>query len=200
MGWLIVLGVLVVLGCLPIGVKAEYYENGPAVSALIGPLNLTVFPKEKKTKEKSKKNAPTKKKFASHQQVKQKRGGKLTDFLPIMNEVLDFLVDFRQRLRVRNLEFKLVLAADDPCDLSIRYGSICAAVGGVLPLLERAFVIKHRKINVECDYIAEESLVESCIEFTFSLANLLWIMLFHGSRILSKYYKIMKLTKDGATL
>ena len=200
MGWLIALGVLIIIGCLPVGIKAEYDEDGPSAFAFIGPIRLVTFLKEKKNRKKVKTAATGDKKFASHRHVKKKRGGKLTDFMPLLNVILDFLRDFHHKIKVRILEFKLVMAGDDPCDLSVRYGSTCAAIGAVLPILERAFTIKKRKINVECDFTAEETLVEGNVEIVISLAKLLWFVMFHGSRILSGYSKIMKLTKDGANL
>ena len=73
----------------------------------------------------------------------------VTDFLPLVKVVLQFLDGFRRKLRVNVLELKVVLAADDPCDLAVNYGRAWAAVGNLMPSLERVFVIQKRNIEVE---------------------------------------------------
>ena len=60
--------------------------------------------------------------------------------------MLDLLADFKGKLRVDILELDLVLAGGDPCDLGIKYGKAWAAVGNLLPQLERVFVIRKRNI------------------------------------------------------
>lgn len=56
---------------------------------------------------------------------------------------LNFLGDFRRKLRVNRLELKLILAGGDPCDLAVNYGRAWTAVGNLMPQLERLFVIKN---------------------------------------------------------
>ena len=52
MGWLIALAVLILLGCLPLGIKACYDAAGPSVALIIGPARVPVFPGKKKAKRK----------------------------------------------------------------------------------------------------------------------------------------------------
>ena len=49
MGWLITLGVLVLLAVLPLGVYVRYHEDGLQVKIIAGPLRLQVIPAKKKT-------------------------------------------------------------------------------------------------------------------------------------------------------
>ena len=54
MGWWIALGVIFLLGILPLGVSARYSGEGPLLRVVIGPVRLTLFPREKaKTCEKN---------------------------------------------------------------------------------------------------------------------------------------------------
>ena len=44
MGWLITLGILLLLGILPLGVSAIFDEDGARVRIVAGPLKIQVFP------------------------------------------------------------------------------------------------------------------------------------------------------------
>lgn len=50
MGWWIALGVIFLLGILPLGVSARYSGEGPLLRVVIGPVRLTLFPRKKKEK------------------------------------------------------------------------------------------------------------------------------------------------------
>ena len=52
MCWLIALTVLVLLGCLPVGISAIYDVSGPLVRLIAGPIRITLFPTKKKDKPK----------------------------------------------------------------------------------------------------------------------------------------------------
>ena len=47
MGWWIALGVIFLLGILPLGVSARYSGEGPLLRVVIGPVRLTLFPRQK---------------------------------------------------------------------------------------------------------------------------------------------------------
>ena len=64
MGWLITLGVVVLLAVLPLGVNVNYDSRGPLIRIIAGPVKITVFPLPKKEK-KEKKNKNSGKKAAS---------------------------------------------------------------------------------------------------------------------------------------
>ena len=107
---------------------------------------------------------------------KKKSGGPITDFLPLVKVVLKFLDGFRRKLRVNVLELKLIMAADDPCDLATNYGRAWAAVGNLMPQLERVFVIKKRNIEVECDFTADKTRVLARLDLTITLGRILGLV------------------------
>ena len=159
MGWLITLVILVVLAWIPLGATIRYNTDGLSLKIIAGPIRLTVLPKknkEEKSKKKPKdKSAPKKVKASSTQPAtpkQEEKGGPITDFLPLVNTALDLLNAFRKKLRIDRLELKLIMAADDPCDLAVNYGRAWAAVGNLFPRLERWLVIKKRDVEVECDF------------------------------------------------
>lgn len=200
-GLLIALGILILLAILPLGVSAIYNEDGALVRVIAGPVRLTVFPlKKKEKKEKKTKKTKVKKKTSEPKKKKEpsKSGGSILDFLPLLNVALDFLNDFRKKLRVNLLEMKLVMAGGDPCDLALNYGKAWAALGNITPFLDRAFVIKKRDLNVECDFTADKTLVYARLDLTITLGRLLILVVCGAVRAIKEYLNIMNKRKGGA--
>ena len=128
-----------------------------------------------------------------------KKGGPITDFLPLVKIALDMLGAFRRRLRVNMLELKLVMAADDPCDLAVNYGRAWAAVGNLMPRLERVFAIKKRNIEVECDFETAKTLVTARLDLTITLGRILATAVVYGVKALIEFLKIKNKRKGGAS-
>ena len=127
-----------------------------------------------------------------------KKGGSITDFLPLVKIALDFLGDFKRKLRVNFLELKLVMAGGDPCDLAVNYGRAWTALGNLLPRLERFLVIKKRDVDVQCDFTASKTTVIARVDLTITLGRLLAAVVAFAVRALIAYLKIMKKRKGGA--
>ena len=201
MGRLIGLGIVVLLAVLPLGVRIRYDCDGIAVTVLAGPVRILVFPRPKKEKKKKEKPKPEKKKTAPSEKEppkKEKAGGSLTDFLPLVKLALELLNCFRRKLRVDNLRLKLVLAGDDPCDLAVNYGRAWAALGNLLPRLERVLVIRKRDLNVECDFTEDSTVVTAGLDITITLGRLIALAVVYGLRGLKEFLSISKKRKGGA--
>jgi hypothetical protein len=205
MFWLITAGVLVLLAVLPLGVSAAYDEGGPLVRLIAGPIRIQVYPAKSK-KEKAKDQKPKKttekkqEKKKTEEKPAEKKGGSVRDFLPLVSLVLEFLNDFRRKLRVNQLQLRVILAGDDPCDLAVNYGKAWAALGNLMPQLERVLVIQKRDVEVECDFISNQTLIVAKLDLTITLGRLLAVSLYHGVRILWQFLIIMKTRKGGAKL
>lgn len=206
MGWLIALAIIVLLAILPLGASVKYDSGGPLVRLIAGPVRITLFPMKKKKKEKPKdeeaktppKKEPAPKKEPEKKDApKERSGGSITDFLPLVKVVFDFLGDFRRKLRVNVLELKIILAGDDPCDLATNYGRAWAALGNLWPRLERWCVIKKRDVEVECDFTASETTVYARLDLTITLGRLVSLAVCYGIRALKELLKIMKSRKGG---
>ena len=213
MGWLIAFAVIFLLAILPLGASVKYNADGPLVRIIAGPIRFTVFPVKKREKKPKKEKVP--KKNAEPEEVlpqketepdkkaddkpveKKEKGGSILDFLPLVQVALDFLGDFRRRLRLNRLELKLIMAGDDPCDLALNYGRAWAAVGNLMPLLERAFVIKKRDVEVECDFTASEMLIIARLDITITLGRILSLLAVYAVRALVKFLKINKKRKQN---
>ena len=191
MGIWIAAAVLLALAMLPLGVRVRYNDAGFVLKVIAGPLKITLFPRKKKVKkqknEKKTESAATGDKPTQPPEPAsepKEKGGSLTRFLPLIKLGLQFLGDFRQKLRLDNLYLRLILAGDDPCDLAVNYGRAWAAVGNLMPQMERLFVIKKRDIQVECDFTVEEISVVARMDITIALGRLLMLAVVYGVRVL----------------
>lgn len=191
--WLIVAAVLFGLFWLPIGIRAVYREENSGVWLLIGPFKFLLYP-EKKEKEQSKNVSDRK------NPKDKKQGGSYNNFFSIARIVLEFLSQFRRKLRVKNLELKLTLAGDDPADLAINYGRAWAAVGALTPQLERLLTIKKRDIQVLCDFVGNKTHVFAKIDATIDLGSFLYLLMRHGSKTFKQLFSSENLQKGGAQL
>lgn len=196
MGWLIALGVLLLLALMPLGVRFAYDDSGADLRLLVGPFPAKLTFGGKK-KEKKQKKQP-KEKTGTSGKGTSKSGGSLTDFLPLLDTFLDLLSDFRRKLRIRSLRARLILGGDDPCDLAISYGSAQAALGNLIALLENSFVIQKRDVEVECDFTSEKTTITFYAVLVMPLYRLLWLVLRYGIQALRQYLAIHNQHKGGA--
>lgn len=211
MGWLIALGILLAIEMIPVGLRVRYNDAGMRLWVLAGPVRINLYPRPQKEKKEKQENAPQKdkkpttgKKASEQKEAKTdpaaapEKGGRLTDFLPLAQMALEFLGDFRRKLRLDNLYFRLILAGEDPYQVAVSYGRCWAAVGNLLPQLDRLFVIQKRDIEVECDFTASETLVIFHLDLTITIGRLLTTAGKFSVRVLKEYLKIRKKRKGGA--
>lgn len=186
--WLLILLIVVALICmLPIGIIATYDVSGCKVALRVGFLKFLVLPKKTKPK---KKTVSENKNSVQKEEIK---GGSWKNFLPIIRTIISFLNDLRLRITVKDFIFKLTMAGDDPCDLGTNYGRTWAAASALQPHLNRFFRIKKQKIDINCDYCAEQTKVYCHVSATISLFRLVRLLIRHGQRIYKQYSELKKL-------
>ena len=203
MGWLIALGVLVLIAIIPAGASIFYDEDGFRAFVIAGPFRIPVFPvKKKEKKEKPKKEVKKKTGKSSTAKAKpkekKKKGGSLLDFLPVLDKVLDFLSAFRRKLRVPHLELKLILGGGDPSDVAYNYGRGWVVLGNLMPLLDSVLYIKKRDLEVECDFLAEKTTVVARFDISITIGRLLSLVIVQGVPVLYKLLKVLNKRKGGA--
>lgn len=197
MGWLIFLGVLVLLGCLPLGVRLNFDEGGFRAAVLIGRMSVPLYPvprwlQNMPSRHKKEEQSPEPKPKGAEPQSQEQPGGGIRRFLPFVRLGLELLGDFRRKLRVNFLRLRLTLAGEDPCDLAVNYGRAWAALGNLMPNLERALVIRKRDVEIQCDFQAEETTVVFAMDLTMTLGRLLGLALGYGLRALKLFLTMKK--------
>ena len=196
MGWGIGFAILALILLLPLGVRFRYDDQGAQGFLLIGIFPIRLFPKKSKG-EKTEKKETVKKEQATTKTESAKSGGSLTDFLPLVQTALDFLSDFRRKIRVRKLVLHITLAGGDPDALALNYGKANALLGNLDPFLERFFVIRKKDIGFGCDFICDETLVFADVVIDITVGRLLWLLLRYGIRALKQLFQISNLRKGG---
>lgn len=193
-GLMIAVAVLFVLAMIPLGVLV-CYEKEPVVKIIIGFVRLTVFPLPDRMRRKKKKKAqktPQQPKAAVEADNTKPTSTEISDYIPFLQLGIDFLNAFRKKLRIQQLNVRVIMAGDDPCDLAVSYGRAWAAAGNLISALERVFVIKKRDIEVECDFTATKTVFNVKAELTITLGRILMLAAIYGIRAVRAYLSMKK--------
>lgn len=202
-GWLIALGVVLIVLALipliPVRLNLIYNEEGLNYKLFCGLLKIKPewLESEEGLKPRLQRDAKviTKKAKAA---ATEKDGGDLSQFWPFLEALGKFLNDLRKKLRVKKMELYWILGGEDPCELAISYGKAWAAVGNVLPLLERIFVIKKRDVQVFCDFMSPKTKVYLRLRITMPLFRLVSLLVQYGVPAYREYEKITNIDEGGA--
>ena len=187
MWWLIILGILLFVAFVPFFARFSYDESGYRFRVLWGIFPIKRLPGKKRQNNKEKPKKKT---------LSETSGGKLSELIPIVKIGCGFLNALRKKMKLK-LELRVLMAGDDPCDLAINYGRAWAATGSLIPLLEESFIIKKRKIQIDCDFGAEETLVKADLRAHIATWKLIGIAAKYGFRLLKHYAKSMKSKESG---
>lgn len=178
MWWIIpvaIVAVLVILAILPVGLRVIYDRDGLTVKLLVGlipyKLNLTEI-NEMQLQRRLKKKKRIEE-DPNYQPRIIKPNGTLREFFPLLDLYLQLLFNEKYKLRVRLLELKLTMAGDDPFDLAMNYGRAQTIINGLMPQLERFLNIKRRKLDIGCDFLAEETMIYARADLQIPLSMLI---------------------------
>lgn len=179
---LIVLGVLVLIGLLPAGVKLRYDDGDVEAKLKLGPLRVPLLPvrqprgkklarrhgkkikaEQESRKKKAEKRARKKKKKEEEKQKPkeqrareraERRRKKLSfeDLTQLLGLALEVVGKLPKKLMMNELYLHVTYSGSDAAQAAIGYGRSWAVVGAVLPVLERAFRIRKRDVGVDLDY------------------------------------------------
>ena len=188
---LVIFTVLVLIGCIPVGVDARYNAEGVFLAAKLGPLRLQLLPqkpKKKPKKRKQQKKQPEKAPAKAGTQEKKPNpllSGGVDGLMQLLDLAFDMLGDLRRKLRVNELMLRVLIGgADDPAKAAMGYGRAWAAIGVITPALERLFVIKKRDIQPALDYTISNTQVDAQLVTTITIGRSLALALRAGIRFL----------------
>ena len=188
---LVIFAVLVLIGCIPVGVDVRYNAEGVFLAAKLGPFRLQLLPqkpKKKPKKRKQQKKQPEKAPAKAEPQEKKPNpllSGGVDGLMQLLDLAFDTLGDLRRKLRVNELTLRVLIGgADDPAKAAMGYGRAWAAIGVITPALERLFVIKMRDIQPALDYTISNTQVDAHLVTTITIGRSLALALRAGIRFL----------------
>ena len=188
---LVIFAVLVLIGCIPVGVDARYSADGVFLMAKLGPFLLQLLPqkpKKKPKKQKPQQKQPKKTPAKAEPQEKKPNpllSGGVDGLMQLLDLAFDTLGDLRRKLRVNELTlYVLIGGADDPAKAAMGYGRAWAAIGAITPSLERLFVIKKRDIRPALDYTISNTQIDAHLVTTITIGRSLALALRAGIRFL----------------
>lgn len=191
MGWQIALavaaaitGVAVLVIYLPVGIRATYDQRGLKTRYTVFSIPIMSFD----LMDDEEKSISLNKILTSTGKVKKqpqpeaiqkapRTADKLSQFWEDMKLLLRFYWGLLDIVVLKRLELKLVLAGDDPMDLAMHYGETCAAVGGLIAVVENILTIASRNISVECDFTAENTTLTARLDFVVPLGKVIGYVL-----------------------
>lgn len=187
---LVILAVLVLIGCIPVGVDARYNADGVFLAAKLGPFRLQLLPQKPKKKPKKRKQQKQPEKPPAKTEPQEKKpnpllSGGVDGLMQLLDLAFDTLGDLRRKLRVNELTLHVLIGgADDPAKAAMGYGRAWAAIGALTPSLERLFVIKKRDIRPALDYTISNTQVDAHLVTTITIGRSLALALRAGIRFL----------------
>ncbi len=168
----VVLGVLLAIGFLPIGICAKY-EEGAEVSLTVANIPMVLYPpkKEKKKKETSPDPSKEEKPKKSLPPLPQL----LQTYLPPALKVLGLL---KRKLLIRKLKLHAYFGGSDPADAALNYGRAWAAIGMVMPLLEGNFRIGKRDVGAFLQEGEKKIRLAAKLHITLTVGRILQIAIY----------------------
>lgn len=182
---LVIFAVLVLIGCIPVGVDARYGAAGVFLAAKLGPFRLQLLPQKPKKKKKKPAKQPPAVKPAEKKPAEKKQNpllsGGVDGLLQLLGFAFDTLGDLRRKLRVNELTLHVTVpGGDDPAKAAMNYGRAWAAIGALTPAMERLFVIKKRDIQPELNYNETQMKVDAHLVTTITIGRSLALALRAG--------------------
>ena len=206
---LIILGILFLIGCIPVGVRFAY-DGQVSLQLVIAFFRMQLVPKKKKKltpkqaaraeKKKAakaaKKEAAKKKKKVESLIAKPKQEpkepkpkkslpDKLAGLLPWAKLGVNFVTEFvHRKLTVKVFRIRARLAGGDPAKVAESVGRAWEIIGITNPILDRAFRVKRRDIVVYPDFMAAKTDLLAELELRLRVGGVILIALKYGFKAL----------------
>ena len=198
----VLLIVLLVIGAmlfLVVGVDAKY-DGHVSVALCVGPfrLNLATDPENIKPKKTGKKKKSAKEEQPGEKQDKTRRIDKtlIFDMIPV---AIKGLGRFKRKLCIDLLAFHFTAGSSDPYKTVMQYGRVCAAMGSIVPMVERQLNVRERDIRADLDINAEKPEILVHIITTLAIWEGIYIGVSMGIDFLKIYIPYRKQQKQKAS-
>lgn len=166
---------LMILSRVRIGANVEWNTNRRNVWIRVGFFRIHVYPLKKKTKHPVKQETKQDKDATNEPEQTSKNNMRglfslVLDSLPVLGEAVDRL---SSKLRIDRLLLDLTIGDEDPADAVMKFGSLNAALGMLLPFFEHHFDLRERRIRTAVDFEQEILCVNLYAALSFTLGQIL---------------------------
>ena len=183
--------ILLLLGQVRVGGRAEFNEKGFFLWIRLGRFKLKILPagpKEEKVgkpkKPKKEKEPKKPKKERPPTPLPEKVGGALEYAQALLPVALEAAKGMWRGLRVDVLELELTAGGSDPADTAMLYGQANAALGALWHPLTKAFHVKDGTARVKLDFDAPGTTVYGQAALSIKIGTVVWIGLRAGWKAL----------------
>ena len=220
---LIIALVIFLIGCIPVSVLFRYHDQ-VELKLIILFVKIGILPKKpqsrkKREKQEAKKAAQKAKKAeAKAEQAKKAKAkslvakpksaepaqpqppkplkDKVAELIPWARLGAGFVGEFfHRKLAVTRLRIRAVLAGGDPARTGRSVARAWEIIGVALPILERAFRIKERRVAVYPDFTAPKTDLEAELCIRLRIGGLVLLGIKYGFRALKLYLAHKKTAK-----
>ena len=194
-----ILCLLILLLCLRVRLRLSFDEGGFHLDAGFGPVWILHLPKE--SKDEAEQNAQSRKKGKAGRKKREtqeetaKKGGKAALFRSLLPIITEALGKLRRKLRIDELTFWYLSACDDPAKAAMAFGAASAALGLLLPPLERFLDIRRRDVRTAVSFTETEATVYVRLRLSLSLWGIVYIGVPAGLAFM-KAYQAANAAKD----
>ena len=217
---LIILAVLFLIGCIPVGIIFRYHEEIELKLQIlfikIGILPKKPLPRKKREKAEAKKAKKAAKKAEAKEKKKKKQEAqsliakpepekpkpkkplmdKIEELIPWAKLGARFVGEFfHRKLTVTRLHIRAALAGGDPAKTAETVGRAWEAIGVAVPILEQAFRIKEKKIAVWPDFTAKKTDLEAELRVRLRIGGVVLLVLKYACKALAQLLRSKRAAK-----
>lgn len=184
----VVLLVLLLIGQIRVGCRAEFNSEGFFLWARLGKIRIKILPMKPKEEKPQKPPKPPKPKKEKKEKLPatlpEKVGGALEYARALLPVALEAAEGLWRGFAIDTLELELTAGSSDPADAAMLYGSANAALGALWIPLTRAFHVKDGTARVKLDFDAPGITVYALASFSLKLGRIVWVGLRAGVKAL----------------
>lgn len=188
----VVVLVLLLIGQVRVGGRAEFNADGFFLWIRLGRFKIKILPMAPKEERPPKPQKPKKKKEPKKPKkekpptpLPEKLGGALEYAQALLPVALEAAKGMWRGLRVDVLELELTAGGSDPADAAMLYGQANAALGALWFPLTKAFHVKDGAARVKLDFDAPGTTVYGTAALSIKIGTAVWIGLRAGVAALS---------------
>ena len=95
----------------------------------------------------------------------------------------------KRKIRIDDLELRLIWGGGDPAAIALGYGQANAALGMIWPLLDNNFKVKRHAFQVDMDYGRTQPMAELQAAVTFTIGQIVTLGVHYGAKALFTWIK-----------